>query len=299
VELEDFAMNILICGASGFVGRHLYEGLSAAGHHCVRAVRRPQSAQDIQIDYLHCLKPEQWLPLLKDIDVVINAVGILRDTRAQPMQQLLAEAPIALFRACAQADVKRIINLSALGIDSTLTVPYFQRRREAEAVLFASPTSLRWLNLRPSAIYGEGGASAQMFRALASLPLHGLPMGGKQQLQPVHVSDLVAAVRNWLADDNAPSLSVNAAGAEAVTLRGMLDSYRAQLGYKPALHVPVPGFAVKLGAWFGDFLPFSPLCTDTLTMLNAGNTGDNTAFTRLLGRAPLHYSRFITMDNAL
>jgi uncharacterized protein YbjT (DUF2867 family) len=289
-------MNILICGASGFVGRHLYEGLSAAGHTCVRGVRRPQSAQDIQVDYLHALKPEQWTPLLKGFDVVINAVGILRDTKAQPMQQLLADAPSAMFRACEQAGVKRVVNLSALGVESTLTVPYFQRRREAEAVLFALPSSIRWLNLRPSAIYGAGGASARMFRVLAALPLHGLPMGGKQQLQPVHVSDIVAAVRNWLADENAQSLSVNAAGPEAVTMRGMLDSYRQQLGLGAALHVPVPGFMVKLGAWLGDFVPSSPLCTDTLTMLNAGNTGDNAAFTRLLGRAPLHHGCFITME---
>jgi uncharacterized protein YbjT (DUF2867 family) len=286
-------MNILICGASGFVGRHLYDGLSAAGHNCIRGVRRPQPPQDIAVDYLRDLTPEQWLPKLKGIDAVINAVGVLRDTKAQPMRQLLAEAPIALFRACAQAGVKRIVNVSALGVDSALDVPYFARRREAEAALFASPSGIRWLNLRPSAIYGEDGASARMFKLLAALPVHGLPLGGKQELQPVHIDDVVAAVRNWLDDMDAQSLSVNAAGAEVVTMRGMLDSYRRQLGHRPALHVHVPGFMVKLGARLGDFVPQSPLCTDTLRMLNMGNTGDNAAFARLLGRSPRACGEFI------
>jgi uncharacterized protein YbjT (DUF2867 family) len=286
-------MNILICGASGFVGRHLHEGLSAAGHNCVRGVRQPRTPQDVAINYSRDLTPEQWLPKLKDIDAVINAVGVLRDTKAQPMKRLLAEAPIALFQACLQAGVKRIVNVSALGVESALAVPYFQRRREAEAVLFALPPEIRWLNLRPSAIYGEDGASARMFRVLAVMPVHGLPMGGKQELQPVHIDDIVAAVRNWLLDENVRSLSVNAAGAEVVSMRGMLDSYRRQLGHGPALHVHVPGFMVRVGAKLGDVVPASPLCTDTLRMLNMGNTGDNRSFSVLLGTTPRGINSFI------
>jgi len=286
-------MNILICGASGFVGRHLMAGLQAAGHHCIPGVRQPRNAEDRQIDYQADLNPAQWLPTLQGIDVVINAVGILRDTRPQPMQKILFEAPAALFKACAVAGVNRVVNVSALGVESNLQVPYFHWRRETEAALFAMPASIRWLNLRPSAIYGEDGASARMFRLLAKLPLHSLPMGGQQQLQPVHIDDIVAAVCHWLADENARSLCVNAAGAEVVSMRGMLDSYRQQMGHGAAWHIVVPGVFVKLGARLGDFLPFSPLCTDTLTMLNAGNTGDNSTFARLLGREPLSYRQFI------
>lgn len=290
-------MNILICGASGFVGRHLLAGLNAAGHCCVRGVRRPQSADDVAVDYLHDLQPGQWLPKLQGFDVVINAVGILRDSRRQPMAKVLGEAPGALFKACAMAGVRRIVNVSALGVESALDVPYFRYRRETEAVLFALPAPLRWLNLRPSAIYGEDGDSARLFRTLAALPLHALPMGGTQALQPVHVDDIVEAVCRWLADDDAVNLSVNAAGAEATTLRGMLDSYRQQSGRGPAWHLAVPGVFITLGARCGDYLPFSPLCSDTLTMLNAGNTGDNGAFARLLGRAPRHVDQFIAAGN--
>jgi uncharacterized protein YbjT (DUF2867 family) len=291
-------MNILVCGASGFVGRHLVDGLAAAGHNCVRGLRRPRGPQDVAINYLQDVTPEQWTPRLKGIDVVINAVGVLRDTKAQPMKQLLAEAPGALFEACARAGVKRVVNVSALGVESTLQVPYFQYKREAEAALFAVPPEIRWLNLRPSAIYGEDGASARMFRLLAALPVHGLPMGGNQELQPVHIDDIVTAVRNWLADASAESISVNAAGAAVVTMRAMLDSYRQQLGHGPALHVHVPGFMVSLGAKLGDFVPASPLCTDTLRMLNMGNTGDNSAFARLLGTPPASCHEFVARGRA-
>lgn len=286
-------MKILVCGASGFVGRHLLKGLREAGHQCARGVRRPQQPDDIAINYLKDLTPAAWADKVRGFDVVINAVGILRDSKAMPMQQVLAEAPAAMFKACTEAGVKRIVNFSALGVEGPLMTAYFQRRREAEAVLFATPAPLLWLNLRPSVIYGEDGASAKMFRLLAALPVHALPMGGVQTLQPVHINDVVAAVCHWLDDDLAGSQCVNAAGAEATTMRGMLDSYRQQSGRGKALHIPVPGVLVKLGARIGDFVPFSPLCTDTLTMLNAGNTGDNAGLTALLGRSPLSLGEFI------
>lgn len=289
-------MNILICGASGFIGRHLLEGLNAAGHHCIRGVRAPRGNDDRQVNYLEDLTPEAWLPKLEGIDVVVNAVGVLRDSSAQPMTKILAQAPIAMFQAAARAGVKRIVNFSALGVESGVQTAYFQCRREAEAVLFALPPDIRWLNLRPSVIYGRDGASAGMFRLLASLPVHGLPMGGVQEMQPVHIDDVVAAICRWLAEESAPSVSVNAAGADVATMRAMLDSYRAQLGHGHALHVPVPGVFVKLAAWIGDFLPFSPLCSDTLKMLNAGNTGDNAGFAALLGRQPLSYREFIVRE---
>lgn len=286
-------MKILVCGASGFVGRHLLKGLRAAGHQCVRGVRRPQQPDDVAVNYLQDVTAAAWIDKVRGFDVVINAVGILRDSTAMPMQQVLAEAPAAMFKACVETGVKRIVNFSALGVEGPLMTAYFQRRREAEAVLFATPPPMCWLNLRPSVIYGQDGASAKMFRLLAALPIHALPMGGVQILQPVHIDDVVEVVCRWLGDDLAGRQCVNAAGAEATTMRGMLASYRAQAGRGTALHIPVPGVLVKLGARVGDFLPFSPLCTDTLTMLNAGNTGDNSAFAQLLGRTPTSFRHFI------
>jgi uncharacterized protein YbjT (DUF2867 family) len=286
-------MKILICGASGFVGRHLLAGLQAAGHHCVRGVRQPRLPDDVAVNYLSDLDASTWLPRLQGIDVVINAIGVLRDSSSQPMSKVLAQAPSALFTAAAACGVKRIVNFSALGVEGSLNTPYYRYRREAEAVLFTLPASVRWLNVRPSVIYGEDGASAHLFRLLAALPLHGLPGGGQQQLQPVHIDDAVAAVCHWLDDPEALSLSVNAAGAEVATMRQMLDSYRQQLGYRRAWHLSVPSALVGLGAKIGDALPFSPLCSDTWKMLNAGNTGDNRQFAQVLGTVPRSYRQFI------
>lgn len=287
-------MKILICGATGFVGRHLTHSLQNAGHNVIRAVRRPREPGDIAVNFGDDTSKEDWLPRLKGIDVVINAVGVLRDSPSTPMQKLHAETPVALFAACAETGVERIVHLSALGVDSGIDVPYFSTRLMTEHALHTLPAKVRSLCLRPSVIYGDDGASAQMFRQLAKLPVHVLPMGGMQSMQPVHIDDICTAVTNWLANPGASSLTIDAVGSEATTMRGMLDSYREQLGRGPAWHVAMPAILVHLAARTGDFIPSSPLCSDTLTMLAVGNTASASQFSGLLGRPPRSYREFVS-----
>lgn len=289
-------MKILICGATGFVGRHLTRELRNAGHKVIRAVRRPSMPDDIQVDFINDTTKEVWLPRLTGIDAVINAVGVLRDSDDNPMQNLHTDTPIALFNACAESNVGRIVHLSALGVDRNIDVPYFTTRLITEHALQSLPQKVRWLCLRPSVIYGDDGTSAKMFMQLAKLPVHALPMGGTQELQPVHIDDICLAVRFWLNKPSAKSKIVEAVGAEATTMRGMLDSYREQLHRRPAWHVATPKILVQLGARVGDLLPSSPLCSDTFTMLSASTTASASGFTSLLGQPPRSYRNFISQS---
>lgn len=256
-------------------------------------MRKPVDSQDIAADFRNDICKEHWLERLKGIDAVINAVGVLRDGRDNPMQKLHQETPLALFAACAEAQIGRIVQISALGVDSGLDTAYFTSRLAAEHALARLPVTTRWLCLRPSVIYGADGASARMFRLLARLPIHGLPMGGVQTLQPVHIDDICAAIARWLSDPAASSQLVAAVGAEAATMREMLDSYREQLHRRPAWHVAIPAVLVRLAAKIGDRMPASPLCSDTLAMLAAGSTAEPAAFAGLLGRSPRSYRGFI------
>ncbi len=286
-------MNILICGATGFVGRHLSQHLQQAGHQIIRAIRQPTRDNDIPVNFVQDTVAASWLPRLTNIDVVINAVGVLRNHIDNPMQRLHTDTPCALFQACKQAGIKRVVHISALGVDSGVEVPYFSTRLSTEQQLPSLLADIPWLCLRPSVIYGEDGASASMFRQMARLPLQVLPLGGSQRLQPVHIDDICDAVSNWLTQPHSHGITVAAVGAEATTMRAMLDSYRQQLGHGHAWHIGLPRPVVSLMAKAGDMLPASPLCSDTYAMMAAGNTADASAFTRLLGRPPLSYRQFI------
>jgi uncharacterized protein YbjT (DUF2867 family) len=285
-------VKILICGATGFVGRHLTSYLRNAGHAVTRAVRHPTTG-DVAVDFRKDTTKSIWLPRVKGYDAVINAVGLLRDLPANPMRNSHSDAPAALFAAAVDANIQRIVHISALGVDSGIDTTYFATKLLAEKSLQTLPPQVRWLCLRPSVIYGEDGASARMFRAQARLPLHVLIAGGRQTLQPVHIDDICTAVLRWLAAPDPRSQIVAAAGADATTMRGMLDSYRKQLGHGAALHISIPQILGLIAARLGDFVPPSPLCSDTLKMLLAGSTADIADFTRLLGRSPRSYREFL------
>ncbi|HQS57530.1 MAG: hypothetical protein B7Y56_09345 [Gallionellales bacterium 35-53-114] len=286
-------MNILLCGASGFVGRHLEIALRDAGHQVRRGVRLPRGADDIAINYRLDTEIADWLPRLKGIDAVVNAVGVLRDSKAQPMAQLHDAVPRALFAAAAQSGIKRIVQISALGAGSGINTSYMQTKQAADD--FLQTLDVDWAILRPSLIYGKDGASTRMFMLLSHMPLLMLPEGGRQMLQPVHIDDIAQAVIKLLAATGSPPLRqiIECVGAEEVTLAGLIASYRMQRGGKAPLVLAVPGFMLNSVAWIGDRIPALPVGNDTLEMLAAGSTGNGDRFVKLLGHAPRNYRDFL------
>ena len=68
-------MNILILGATGFIGESVFHSLLS--EHSVRiAGRQPIEGYD-NYKFLDFTKPGNWDSILEDIDLVINAIGIL------------------------------------------------------------------------------------------------------------------------------------------------------------------------------------------------------------------------------
>ncbi|MBF0426247.1 MAG: SDR family oxidoreductase [Magnetococcales bacterium] len=284
-------MRILICGASGFVGATIAERLSRAGHTVVRGVRRPERAGDRAIDYAQDTDVATWLPRLAGIDVVINAVGILIERGRQRFEAIHQQAPCALFAACQQAGVQRVVQISALGADRGDTT-YFQSKRATDAFLMTLP--IAWQVVRPSLIYGPTGASARMFRMLASLPLVFLPAGGEQLLQPIHVDDLSAVVLKLIDPTTPAGQCLDLVGPTPITYAAMLRTYRSALGFAAAWSIPVPGPLVSLAAATVGRIPGVMLTPDTWKMLRDGSTGDATATERLLGQAPRPLAAFIS-----
>lgn len=282
-------MRILVCGASGFIGSAICRRLSADGHDIVRGVRQPRAPGDISIDYRKDTSPEAWLPRLAGIDAVVNAVGIIVEAGDTRFDDVHHRSPAALFSACLQAGVTRVIQVSALGADRDDT-RYFSTKLRADNALMES--SLQWTIFRPALVYGEDGDASRMFRVLASMPVIPVPGLGTATFQPVHVEDLAEAVSAALRAD-AARLIIELAGATAVSYRDMIDTYRRAMGFGRALYVTIPGSFMSAAAWFAGFIPGVPLNPETWRMLQTGSTADASRMTRLLGRSPKGLAEFI------
>ena len=252
-------------------------------------------AKEVAIDYTTDLNADLWLDKLDGVDAVVNAVGILIERGAQTFEHVHTQAPMALFEACRMRGVQHVIQISALGAESRET-PYFASKHAADEFLLAQP--LRAHVLRPSLVYGAHGASARMFRILASLPLHVLPAGGRQPLQPVHIDDLAECVARLLGPAAASPPCLNVAGSTPVSYRQMLGIYRRSMGLAPAFTVGIPAWIMRCAAAAGGLIPGAPLTPDTWRMLQRGNTADVQPLADILGRAPQGIESFIARQAA-
>ena len=284
-------MRVLITGASGFIGSHITQKLRGAGHEVVGCVRNPEtSARALPgIEMVRCNfsiddKPEIWLPRLKGVDAVINAVGIISESGKNSFQALHSDTPRALFKACAEAGVKKVIQVSALGADEGAGSKYHLTKKKADDYL--SSLDMDWLILQPSVVYGRGGKSTALFMSMAALPVISQIGDGEQYFQPIHIDDFAEAVLKLLENPEAKGSRLEVVGPEPITFLELLLSFRKYLGLGRPLLMKVPLALVKINAFFGNFIKNSPMNSEALDMLLKGNTGNPEQLTLLSGIKP-------------
>ncbi len=270
-------MKVLLTGASGFVGGNIAAALIAAGHQIVPVSRRDG------YDFNRLLQPGDWLGSLHGVDAVINGVGIIGEARGQSFANLHTKAPTALFQACVESGIRRVVQISALGADATAFSAYHLSKRAADDAL--RDMDLDWLVLRPSLIYGRGGASTTYFMRIAALPLIPVMDHGRQIIQPVHISDVVACVLACLTTPQ-PRQTIDVVGPETLSFSDWFQAMRQAQGLPPARLVSVPFGLAMAGAAVGRYLSLL-LQPENLRMLQAGSQADGQAMAAILGRPPL------------
>lgn len=294
-------MRVLLTGATGFIGSHLAAALLARGHEVIAAGRhagRDARMGFVPADFAHDTEKAVWMARLKGVDVVVNAAGIFRPGGAATFAAIHVAAPRALFAACAAAGVRYVVQVSALGADAGARSAFHISKKAADDALAALP--LDGCIVQPSLVYGEDGASARMFRMLASMPLAVQLGRAPQMVQPIHIDDVTAAICT-LAEQGARGVRRLAlVGPEALALVDYLRALRAGMGLGgwrlPVLRLP--DWAARVAAAVAGRLPGSPLDREALDMLARGNTADVTPLAALLGRPPRAVRDFIAQAAA-
>jgi len=244
----------------------------------------------LRIDFMRPVAPAEWAVRLRErrVDAVVNCVGILIPGRAQSFERVHTLGPIELFRGAAAAGVRRVLQVSALGVRDdarSLATPYLHSKLRADDAL-AGLSPLQWAVLRPSLVYGPGSQSGRLFATLASLPLIGLPGRGTQRVAPLHVFELAEAIACLIEQPAAPDAVFEIGGPQAISYRAMLAGYRKALGLGEAQWLPAPMALMMLGAWLAEALPQKVFSRDTLRMLECGSVPARNDLPALLGRAP-------------
>lgn len=175
-------MRILLTGATGFVGHHVAQALAIAGHEVVGCSRHRNEALHrwpdlgwIKADFTADLSADAWRPRLTGFQAVINTAGIVRERPGQSFEVVNFEAPLALFRACAERGPRRVIQLSAPDCERDLR-GYAATKLLAERAL--AELELDWTVVRASLLHAEELASA-----IVRLVEDGGPLGSVLELE--------------------------------------------------------------------------------------------------------------------
>ena len=279
-------MRILLTGANGFIGSQIAMALKQAGHDVVAGVRKRRDIvpdqNTIPVDYKQDTNISCWLPRLEGVDAVINCVGILREGSRGSFDAVHRDTPIALFKACQEQGIKKIIQISAIG-DSEDT-DFIRSKHKADEQL--KTLDLDWVIIRPSVVYSVRGSygGTSLIRAMAALPyVLFLPGGGLQQLQPITGEDLGRIVLNVLEREDVNQMTIEAIGPAPISFKDFLLSLRRWLKVPDPLFVyNVPLWLIKpvalLGEWFGR----GPLGLTMYRMLQRGNIGSPGGYERLV-----------------
>ncbi len=266
---------ILVTGGSGFIARQIMAELLAQGHELSATERDSAllnrafpSVKVINSNFLKDSDPKLWLERLKNIDIVINCVGVLQHCAPAETWQIHYLTPKALFDACLHSKVHKIIQISALGVDKQNST-YCLSKLAAEDYL--AQLNIDSTIIRPSFVFGSGSyGGSSLFRGLASLPFI-IPLPGKaeQKLQPIHIEDLAKIVLASL--DTPGKIKIAAVGKDQISLKTLLNLMREWLGFKQALNVNIPMPLIKLSALFGNYFRKTPINSTSVEMMQIDN----------------------------
>ena len=240
-------MRILITGATGFIGFNLAKRLHADGHQIVAATRRFQEwAKKIPaFDWIGCdfstdIRADIWLPRLQQVDVVINAVGIIHEDQKQSFHAIQTTAPRALFDAASQLGI-RVIQVSAMGADAPgVQVPFLKTKQDADNHLRTLPVES--IIVYPAIVIGRAGTSTQLFDQMAALPVTPLIGNGRQPLNPIHIDDLCNAIAHMVQHWPGGKQQYQLTGKDTLTFAEFYSLLRdwLRLGKPRFLRMPLP-----------------------------------------------------------
>jgi uncharacterized protein YbjT (DUF2867 family) len=281
---------ILITGGAGFIARQIIATLISEGHDIVAAAREQAllrrvfpKIQVIESNFLTDTSIATWIKRLEGIDIVINCVGVMQHYAPEETWQIHYHAPKLLFDACLQTDVKKIIQISALGVDK-MKFPYCASKLAADDYL--QQLQIDSTIIRPSLVFGAGSyGGSSLFRGLAGLPfILPLPGNAQQKLQPIHIEDLAKIVA---ASIHAPGkVIIPAVGKEQLSLQRLLNLMREWLGFNKAINVKVPLPLIKAVAIFGNFFRKTPINSTSVGMMQMDNVATDEELKQLQNRIP-------------
>jgi uncharacterized protein YbjT (DUF2867 family) len=239
-------MQVLVTGATGYIGGRLVPELLAAGHRVRCVARTPAKLDalpwrdDVEVVKADADDGESLGAAMEGCDAayyLLHSMGTSGDEAFADRDRRLAET----FRdAAAAAGLRQLVYLGGLGVDDDPSLsPHLASRHEVGRVLAAGPVPVT--ELRAAIIIGSGSASFEMLRHLTDvLPVMVAPRWVRTCCQPIAIRDVLVYLAGVLGNEAAMGRVLEIGGPDISTYNGLMDVYAEVAGLKRRRVLPSP-----------------------------------------------------------
>lgn len=247
--------NVLVTGATGFIGSRLLNGLTQKGY-CVKALSRKtrtsnQSVKFVKADLFNRDELEMALNGVETAFYLVHSMeGAKKDWKEFAARERLQAQNF--LKAATKARVQRIIYLGGLVNESLDLSPHMKSRKEVGEILASGNIAVT--ELRASLIIGAGGGSYAMLRYLVErLRIMVCPSWVKSLAQPIAVDDVVQYLIGCLEHKETSGRTFDIGGPEKITYEGLMRLYSAYLN-KNLFVLQIPFLTTRLSSYWVDLV---------------------------------------------
>jgi len=239
-------MRLAVTGATGFVGSHLVDVATAAGHEVAALTRREQQSREGVTWINGDLRDRAPLErLVSGADAVIHVAGVITAQSTEAFEQGNVEGTLAMLAAATAGGIRRFVHVSSLAAREPKLSLYGRSKARAEELVYGS--GLDWAVVRPPAVYGPGDKETLELFRMAKLGVMLMPPKGR--ISVIHADD-VARLLLALAVPEAPAgvlAEPDDGKSGGWSHREFARALGAAVGTRPAI-VSSPGILLRLAA---------------------------------------------------
>lgn len=240
---------VLVIGATGYVGGRLVPRLREAGHAVRCLVRDPRKVSgrwpDVEIVRGDVLDAESLTRAAAGCTVMYYLVHSMAAGEGEFEERDRAGARNAV-NAATHAGIGRMIYLGGLGDASRELSPHLRSRNEVGAILRSGPVPVT--EFRAAMIIGSGSASFEMMHALVNrLPVMTAPRWVTTRSQPIAIRDVLRYLVDCLALPAIRGRVIDIGGPDVLTYREMMLRFAGHLGLRRWI-VVVPVLTPRLSS---------------------------------------------------